>query len=99
MAIFGSKKSWQGQEATGLPPPPAGGAPSGLRSTRISMATPAWHEPRVISTCLVNSLIVHFLDVEMDSANWNLRGHSVDVLYPTGLRGGTRIAIVLFFQS
>ena len=32
-----------------------------------------------------NSLIVHFLDVEMDSANWNLRGHSVDVLYPTGL--------------
>ena len=53
MAIFGSKKSWQGQEATGLPPPPAGGATSGLRGTRISMATPAWHEPRVISTCLV----------------------------------------------
>ena len=47
MAFFGSKKSWQGQEATGLPPPPAGGAPSGLRSTRISMATPAWHEPKV----------------------------------------------------
>ena len=32
-----------------------------------------------------NFLIVRFLDVEMDSANWNLRGHSVDVLYPTGL--------------
>ena len=93
MAIFGSKKSWQGQEATGLPPPPAGGAPSGLRSTRISMATPAWHEPRVISTCLVILLLCTL------SANWNLRGHSVDVLYPTGLRGGTRIAIVLFFQS
>ena len=34
-----------------------------------------------------NSHIVHSLDVEMDSSNWNLHGHSVDVLYPTGLRG------------
>ena len=34
-----------------------------------------------------NSHIVHSLDVEMDSSNWNLHGHSVDVLYPTGLQG------------
>ena len=40
------------------------------------------------------SHIVHSLDVEMDSANWNPRGHSADVLYPSRL-GGTRIAVDL----
>ena len=42
-----------------------------------------------------NSHVVHSLDVEMDSSNWNPRGHSVDVLYPSGLQGGTRITVDL----
>ena len=41
------------------------------------------------------SHIVHSLDVEMYSVNWNLHGHSLDVLYPSGLLGGTCIAIDL----
>ena len=41
------------------------------------------------------SHIVPSLDVEMDSANWNPRGHSVDVLYPSGLQGGTRVSVDL----
>ena len=42
-----------------------------------------------------NSHVVHSLDVEMDSSNWNPRGHFVDVLYPSGLQGGTRITVDL----
>ena len=42
-----------------------------------------------------NSHVMHSLDVEMDSSNWNPRGHSVDVLYPSGLQGGTRITVDL----
>ena len=42
-----------------------------------------------------NSHIVHSLDVEMDSSNWNPRGHSVDVLNPSGLQGRTRITVDL----
>ena len=42
------------------------------------------------------SHIMHSLDIEMDSASWNPHGHSVDVLYPSGLLGGTCIAVDLF---
>ena len=41
------------------------------------------------------SHIVHSLAVEMDSANWNPHGHSVDILYPSGQLGGTGITVDL----
>ena len=40
------------------------------------------------------SHIVHSLDKEVDTDKWNLYGHTVDLLYPTGLSGGTCIAMV-----
>ena len=34
------------------------------------------------------------MDMEVVTANWNLHGHNVDVIYPTGLHGGKCIAEV-----
>ena len=41
------------------------------------------------------SHIVHSLDREVDTPYWNLCGHNVDMPYPTGLCGGTGIAVNL----
>ena len=35
------------------------------------------------------------MDVEVDNANRNLRGHTINVLFPTGLCGGISIAVDL----
>ena len=34
------------------------------------------------------------MDMEVDTPNWNLCGHTMDMLYPIGLCGGTYITVV-----
>ena len=45
------------------------------------------------------SYIADSLDMEEDTGNWNLRGHTVNLLYPTRLCGGTRIAVDLLIYE